>query len=245
VHWGKLRVGKIRQFFDPAATDPDVLKNYNASIDLMAKAGAEIIELDFSLAELCLPAYYIITAAECSSNLARYDGIRFGPPPTVDGLLERYLEVRSGGIGEEVKRRILLGTYVLSAGYFDAYYDRARRLRADIRDQLLGLFQQADIIATPTSPTPAFRFGEKLADPVQMYLSDVCTAFVNLAGLAGISLPNGFAGDGGTKLPTGLQFACAPMRDHVLLRVAHQYEQLSGWKFELPEWIGARLAGQG
>ena len=243
VHWGKLRVGRIKQFCDKQATDAGVLENYDASLKLMEQAGAEIVDLDFSLAEMCLPAYYIITAAECSSNLARYDGIRYGAAPTVDGLLERYLEVRSKGIGEEVKRRILLGTYVLSAGYFDAYYNRARRLRADIQEQLLGLFKQADIIATPTSPTAAFKFGEKLDDPVQMYLSDICTAFVNLAGLAGISLPNGFCEEDGARLPTGLQFACAPMRDQLMLRVAHQYEQLSGWRFQPPKLASDRLQG--
>lgn len=242
LRWNKLRVGVFKQFTNAEAIEAPVLANFRSSLELMAAQGAEIVELDFPLAEHCLPAYYIITAAECSSNLARYDGVRFGRAPQGQELLERYMEVRSHGIGPEVKRRILLGTYVLSAGYFDAYYDRARRLRADIRASLDEMFHQADVIATPTSPCLPFKFGERLEDPVQMYLADLCTVFVNLAGTAGISIPNGFGERDGVSLPTGIQFVCAPFRDPLLLRVAHQYEKLSAWSYQPPGWIKQLLA---
>jgi aspartyl-tRNA(Asn)/glutamyl-tRNA(Gln) amidotransferase subunit A len=241
LFWNKLRVGVLKQFLDPQAIDAPVLNNFRASLDAMAAAGAEIVELDFPLAQHCLPAYYIITAAECSSNLARYDGIRFGLQAHSADLLDRYLEVRSQGLGAEVKRRILLGTYVLSAGYFDAYYDRARRLRADIRASLEEMFHRVDILATPTSPCLPFKFGERLEDPIKMYMSDLCTVFVNLAGTAGINIPNGFGDSGGVQLPTGLQLVCAPFRDPLLLRVAHQYELLSGWRYQPPAWVVAAL----
>ena len=242
VHWKKLRVGVLKQFVQAKGVEAGVLKNFNDSMAQLKSAGAEVLELDFPLMEYCLPAYYIITAAECSSNLARYDGVRYGLEPTRDDLLERYLEVRGGGFGPEVKRRILLGTHVLSAGYFDAYYDKARQLRQDIFDSVMQLFTQVDFIATPTSLTPAFKFGERLDDPVAMYESDLCTVFVNLAGTAGINVPNGFSAADGAKLPTGIQFVCAPKRDSLLLRFAHQFEQLVGWEYDPPEWVKAELS---
>ncbi|MCH7473001.1 Asp-tRNA(Asn)/Glu-tRNA(Gln) amidotransferase subunit GatA [bacterium] len=241
VHWKKLRLGVLKPFTDPQRIDAPVLDNFNAALERMAGAGAEVVELDFPLADYCLPAYYIITAAECSSNLARYDGIRYGKRSAKDELMQRYLEVRSEGFGPEVKRRILLGAYVLSAGYYDAYYDRARRVRRDIRAALDKMFTKVDIIATPTSPTLPFKFGERLEDPVAMYMSDLCTVFVNLAGSAGISLPSGFGEADGVKLPTGLQLVCAPFRDSLLLRVACQYELLSDWRFKPPGWIAGAL----
>jgi aspartyl-tRNA(Asn)/glutamyl-tRNA(Gln) amidotransferase subunit A len=238
VHWGKLRVGVLRQFTDASRIDPAVLERYNAALGLLMGSGATIIELDFDLADYCLPAYYVITAAECSSNLARYDGIRFGAAPQAADLLERYVELRSRGFGAEVKRRILLGTYVLSAGYADKYYDRARRLRRDIFDLFSGYFHQVDVIATPTAPTLPFMFEARNLDPVQMYLSDLCTVFVNLAGLCGISLPCGMArGAEGVDLPVGLQLACAPHHDSLLLRLAHQYERLAQWGYTPPQWV--------
>lgn len=242
MHWEKLRVGILKEFVQAEGADADVLKNFKASIAMLKSAGAEVVELDFPLVDYCLPTYYIITAAECSSNLARYDGVRYGLQPTRDELLERYLEVRGDGFGPEVKRRILLGTHVLSAGYFDAYYDKARQVRQDICDSLMQMFQQVDFIATPTSLTPAFKFGERLDDPVAMYKSDLCTVFVNLAGTAGINIPNGFSASNGTKLPTGIQFVCSPGRDSLLLRFAHQYEQLVGWQYEPPAWVMAELS---
>jgi len=242
MHWNKLRVGVIKQFLDPQAIEAPVLANFRASLDTLAGAGAEIVELDFPLADYCLPAYYIIVSAECSSNLARYDGIRFGVQGEEPDLLARYLGVRSRGFGAEVKRRILLGTYVLSAGYYKAYYDRARRVRGDIRASLDDMFRRVDVLATPTSPTLPFKFGERLEDPVLMYMSDLCTVFVNLAGTAGINIPNGFGERDGVRLPTGLQLVCAPHRDAVLLRVACQFEQLTGWRYTPPQWVAEALA---
>ncbi len=246
VHWEKLRVGVIKEFMDPARIEAPVLENYQLSLKQLSDAGAEIVEIDFPLADYCLPAYYIITAAECSSNLARFDGIRYGPSSGESELLARYTATRGAGFGAEVKRRILLGTYVLSTGYQDAYYDRARRLRSDIRSMLQSWFERVDVIATPTSPTLAFPFGARDADPVRMYIADLCTVFVNLSGTAGINVPNGFgqdtAPDGNSvQLPTGLQLVCAPWRDSLLLRVAHNFEQLSGWRYAPPAWVSARL----
>jgi aspartyl-tRNA(Asn)/glutamyl-tRNA(Gln) amidotransferase subunit A len=238
VHWEKLRVGVLRPFVDASAISPEVLGCYHAALKRIEDAGATVVELDFPLAEACLPAYYIITAAECSSNLARYDGIRFGQPPQTADLLERYVELRSRGFGAEVKRRILLGTYVLSAGYAGKFYDNARRLRSAIAAYFAELFQQVDVIAVPTSASLAFRFGERSADPVAMYMSDLCTVFVNLAGLCGISLPCGMAKDQhGVELPVGLQFACAGFRDAQLLRLAWQYQQLAGYRYTPPQWV--------
>jgi aspartyl-tRNA(Asn)/glutamyl-tRNA(Gln) amidotransferase subunit A len=244
VSWKGVRVGVLKEFNSPGSIEAPVLANFQASLKALEAAGAQITELSFPIADLCLPAYYIITAAECSSNLARYDGFRFGASSEAEDLQQCYREVRSNGFGAEVKRRILLGTYVLSAGYYDSYYDRARQLRRDIRNQLDSLFKQVDVLATPTSPTLPFKFGERLADPVQMYLSDLCTVFVNLAGTAGINIPNGSgATSAGDSLPTGIQFICAPFRDSLLLRIAYQFEKLTGFNYEPPAWVKQALAG--
>jgi aspartyl-tRNA(Asn)/glutamyl-tRNA(Gln) amidotransferase subunit A len=244
VHWSKLRVGVLKPFTAAERIAPAVLERYTAALAALTAQGAEVIELDFPLADDCLPAYYIITAAECSSNLARYDGIRFGPPPEASGLVERYVELRSRGFGAEVKRRILLGTYVLSAGYAGKFYDNARRLRGDIAAYFADAFTRVDVIATPTSPTLPFRFGDREADPVAMYLSDLCTVFVNLAGLCGISLPCGFGhGEQEAALPVGLQLACAPWGDALLLRLAWQYQRLTGYRYAPPQWVQDGLHG--
>jgi aspartyl-tRNA(Asn)/glutamyl-tRNA(Gln) amidotransferase subunit A len=245
VHWEKLRVGVLRSFLKPDIVEPDVLANFNASEAALIAAGAQVEEVEFDLLDLCLPAYYIITAAECSSNLARFDGLRYGQASDAADLLSRYLAARSEGFGAEVKRRILLGTYVLSSGYYDAYYDRARQLRAEITRQVELLFERFDVLITPTSLSLPFRFGERTQDPVKMYLSDLCTAFVNLADTAGINLPNGFADHEGARLPTGLQFVCARFHDHLLLRVARQFELLTGWKYKAPQWVSDKLNGNG
>lgn len=242
VHWEKLRVGVLKPFMDAERIDHRVLDCFNAALKRMTDAGAEVVELDFPLVDLSLPAYYIITAAECSSNLARYDGVRYGLEPAGDELLRRYIDVRSRGLGSEVKRRILLGTYVLSAGYAGKYYDNAWALRRDIAASVVTMFERVDVIATPTSPGLPFRFGERSADPVRMYLADLCTVFVNLSGCAGISLPCGHAADEQhVKLPVGLQLVSAPFHDSLLLRIATQYERLTEWKYQPPEWISERL----
>jgi len=241
IHWGKVRIGVPKPFIDASRIDAPVLANFRKSLDVMSDAGAQIVEFDLPLVDYCLPAYYIIVAAECSSNLARYDGVRYGRSSAEAELQARYRDVRSAGFGAEVKRRILLGTYVLSAGYYDAYYDRARHVRRDLRDSLEEMFGKVDVLATPTSPTLPFKLGERLDDPVKMYMSDLCTVFVNMTGTGGISLPNGFAEIDGTMLPTSIQLVCAPFRDSLLLRIAHQYEQLTGWRYQPPEWISKQL----
>lgn len=235
--WSARKIGVIKQFADPAAIHSGVLDNYHASLVAMEKAGAEIVELDFPLAEMCLPVYYIITAAECSSNLARYDGMRYGQGSDAAELNERYLEARSTGFGSEVKRRILLGTYVLSAGYFSAYYDKARKIRREIADTLNEYFNRIDVLATPTTPTPAFKLGTRLDNPVDMYMSDLCTVFVNLAGTGAISVPNGFTEDEGARLPTGIQFVGQRNRDADLLGFAAGFEELGGFSYKPPKWI--------
>lgn len=241
LHWNKLRVGVIKQFTDPETIDERVLANFNDSVAILTDAGATITELDFSVSQYCIPAYYVITAAECSSNLARYDGVRFGLEPHGNELLERYLDVRSRGFGAEVKRRILLGTYVLSSGYFDAYYNRARAMRAEIARVLAEMYKSVDVIICPTSPQLPFKFGEKSDDPVAMYMSDLCTVFVNLAGACAISLPNGFADEAGVQLPTALQFVCPGFHDSLMLRIAAQFEQLCAWSYTPPGWITEAL----
>jgi aspartyl-tRNA(Asn)/glutamyl-tRNA(Gln) amidotransferase subunit A len=179
-----------------------------------------------------IPAYYVIAPAECSSNLARFDGVRFGyrcaQPRSIDDL---YRRSRAEGFGVEVKRRILVGTYVLSHGYYDAYYLRAQRVRRLISNDFRRAFEQVDFIAGPTTPGTAFRFGDKSSDPVAMYLCDVYTTAVNLAGLPALSIPAGCADNG---LPTGLQLIGRPFDEARLLQVAHQYQQHTDWHLRLP-----------
>jgi aspartyl-tRNA(Asn)/glutamyl-tRNA(Gln) amidotransferase subunit A len=177
-------------------------------------------------------AYYLIATAEASSNLARYDGVRYGARAGGDdGLLEMYRRTRAAGFGTEVKRRIMLGTYALSAGYYDAYYLKAQKVRTLIRRDFERVFAEADVIVTPVAPTTAFRLGEKLADPLQMYLADVFTISVNLAGLPGISLPCGFDAAG---LPVGLQIVGAPFAEETVLRAARAYEEATDWHRRRP-----------
>jgi aspartyl-tRNA(Asn)/glutamyl-tRNA(Gln) amidotransferase subunit A len=243
VHWEGLRIGILKPFFDAARIEPQVLDCVNAALKAMTDAGAHVVELDTPLLDTALPAYYIITAAECSSNLARFDGVRYGLEPHGEDLLERYIDVRSRGFGSEVKRRILLGTYVLSKGYAESYYDNAREVRRSIRDAVMAIYEQVDVIVTPTSPTLAFKLGARTGDPLKMYLADQCTVFVNLFGGCGISVPCGFGTDAdGVRLPVGVQFVAPPFLDSQLLRIAAQYEELVGWKYEPPEWVAARLA---
>jgi aspartyl-tRNA(Asn)/glutamyl-tRNA(Gln) amidotransferase subunit A len=173
--------------------------------------------------EYAVPAYYLIATAEASSNLARYDGIRFGLREAGDaGLLEMYRKTRAAGFGPEVKRRIMLGTYALSAGYYDAYYLKAQKVRTLVRRDFELAFADCDVVLTPTTPTTAFRLGEKVDDPLQMYLTDILTIAVNLAGLPGVSLPCGFDPAG---LPIGLQIVGQPFNEERVLQVAEAYER--------------------
>ena len=190
-----------------------------------------MVEISLPHTDYAVATYYIIATAEASTNLARFDGIRYGA--RVDGAdpLELYSRTRGAGFGPEVKRRIILGTYVLSSGYYDAYYLRAQKVRTLIRRDFTEAFSRVDAILTPTSPTPAFRLGEKVNDPLQMYLTDIFTISANLAGICGISLPCGFTQAG---LPVGLQILGKPSGEATVLRIAHAFEQATPWHKQRP-----------
>ena len=200
----KYRIGVPRDFLG-AGMDPDVLGVFNETIQKLIEAGHDVVDISLPLFKKGLAAYYIVQPAEVSSNLARYDGVRYGLHVEGDTLLDDYLATRAQGFGEEVKRRILLGTYVLSAGYYDAYYGKAERVRTMMRAELDTVYQNVDLIMTPTAPTPAFKIGEK-SDPLSMYLGDIFTVPVNLTGVPAISLPSGMVERNGIALPVGVQY---------------------------------------
>jgi len=210
--------------------DPEVKQAIDAAVAQLTKLGAEVVEISLPHTDYAVATYYIIATAEASANLARFDGIRYGA--RVDGAdpIELYSKTRGAGFGAEVKRRIILGTYVLSSGYYDAYYLRAQKVRTLIRQDFLKAFEQVDAIVAPTTPTAAFKIGEKSEDPLQMYLGDIFTLSCNLAGICGISVPCGFTSS--PKLPIGLQFLGKPFGEATLLRVAHAYEQSTPWHRE-------------
>jgi aspartyl-tRNA(Asn)/glutamyl-tRNA(Gln) amidotransferase subunit A len=217
-----LRVGIPREYFI-AGIDPDVQQAVRTAIKVLAGLGAVGTDVSLPHTEYGVAAYYILAPSEASSNLARYDGVKYGyRTPQWTNLREMYMRTRDEGFGVEVKRRIMLGTYALSAGYYDAYYKKAQQVRTLIRQDFEQAFRHVDVIVAPTAPTPAFRLGEKTADPLQMYLSDVFTIPVNLAGLPGISLPCGVSSTG---LPIGLQIIGKPFDEATVLRVAYAFEQ--------------------
>ncbi|MEN8140337.1 MAG: Asp-tRNA(Asn)/Glu-tRNA(Gln) amidotransferase subunit GatA [Thermodesulfobacteriota bacterium] len=220
-----LRVGIPQEYFGPGL-DPEVEKAVRNGIALLGEAGAEIREVSLPHTEYGVAAYYIIAPAEASSNLARYDGVRYGRrAPEADSLLELYRRSRSQGFGPEVKRRILIGTYALSSGYYDAYYKKASQVRTLIMDDYQKAFAQCDLLASPVSPIPAWQIGAKASDPLSVYLSDLLTIPANLAGVPGLSLPCGFSESG---LPIGLQLQAAHFQEGTLLRAAHSVEQRLG-----------------
>ncbi len=227
-----LRVGLPKETF-VEGLDPEVEQAVRRAVEALAGLGAEIIEISLPHTEYAVAVYYICCTAEASSNLARYDGAQYGYRATgTDNIIDMYTRTRSEGFGEEVKRRIMLGTYVLSAGFYDAYYNKALKARTLIKRDFERAFDRVDLIATPTSPTVAFKQGEKLDDPLKMYLSDIFTIPANLAGLPGLSLPCGFNGEG---LPIGLQLMAPAFEEARLLQAAHAYEQSQGWWKERPE----------
>jgi aspartyl-tRNA(Asn)/glutamyl-tRNA(Gln) amidotransferase subunit A len=235
-----LKLGLPKEYMI-GGLDPQVKQAIDAAVQQLRQLGAEIVEISLPHTDYAVATYYIIATAEASANLARFDGIRYGR--RVDGAdpIELYRKTRGAGFGPEVKRRIILGTYVLSSGYYDAYYLRAQKVRTLIRQDFLKAFGQVDAIVTPTMPTPAFKIGEKADDPLQMYLSDIFTLSCNLAGLCGISVPCGFAtvpslepGTPASRLPIGLQLLGKPFGEEALLRVAHAYEQSTPWHKEKP-----------
>jgi aspartyl-tRNA(Asn)/glutamyl-tRNA(Gln) amidotransferase subunit A len=201
-----FRIGVPSAFVRQKGIDPDVLDAFDRAIDGLKKAGHSIVDIDLPVLDHALAVYYIIMPAEVSSNLARFDGIRYGHSYQKGGLRDIYDVSRAEGFGREVRRRILLGTYVLSSGYYDAYYDKANLVRAKIKQDLAKAFQTVDAILTPTAPTPAFRIGEKTSDPLQMYLADIFTVPANIAGVPAISVPVGTVSREGKDLPVGIQF---------------------------------------
>jgi aspartyl-tRNA(Asn)/glutamyl-tRNA(Gln) amidotransferase subunit A len=216
-----LVVGLPREYFVEAGVDPDVLERVREGVAELERAGAKVREVSLPNTRFAIATYYLIATAEASSNLARFDGVRYGRRVEGGGLDEMYRATRSEGFGPEVKRRILLGTYVLSAGYYDAYYRKAMQVRTLLRGDFEQAFRGCDVIATPTTPEVAFRLGEKSDDPLKMYLSDVYTVSCNLAGLPGVSVPCGLA----HGLPVGLQLLGPPLEEARLLRVADAYQR--------------------
>lgn len=218
-----LRLGVPREYFIEGM-DPEVDQAVRAAIEVLEGLGATTREVSLPHTDYALPVYYIVAPAECSSNLARYDGVKYGQSRRAEGgsLLDMYLDTRTQGFGQEVVRRVMLGTYALSAGYYDAYYLKAGQVRSLIRQDFRDAFGQVDAIVCPVAPTPAFDLGAKLDDPLQMYLSDIFTLAVNLAGVPGMSLPAGFSSRG---RPIGLQVMAPHFAEETLLAVGHAYQQ--------------------
>jgi aspartyl-tRNA(Asn)/glutamyl-tRNA(Gln) amidotransferase subunit A len=217
-----LRLGVARALLGEGL-DPEVLEAVEDAIEAYRKLGAEIVDVDLPHAKYAIAVYYIIATAEASSNLARFDGVRYGfRAEEAPGLRDMYRRTRDEGFGAEVKRRIMLGTYVLSAGYYDAYYLKAQKVRTLIRQDFAKAFNNCDAVLTPTAPTPAFRFGEKVDDPLAMYLNDIYTVTANLAGVPGLSVPCGLSSEG---LPIGLQLLGPYWSEGMLFRLAHAYQQ--------------------
>jgi aspartyl-tRNA(Asn)/glutamyl-tRNA(Gln) amidotransferase subunit A len=225
-----LKIGIVRQHFDEGL-DAGCEERVKAALAALKEAGATLIEVDLPNIDLSVPAYYVVAPAECSSNMSRFDGVRFGHrADNPQDLLDLYCRTRGEGFGAEVKRRIMTGTYVLSAGYYDAYYLKAQKVRQLISQDFKKAFENVDVIAGPTAPTTAFAIGEKTDDPITMYLNDIYTIGANLAGLPGISVPCGFV-DG---LPVGLQLVGPHFAEEQILACAHQYQQLTDWHQQGP-----------
>jgi len=222
-----LRIGVPTEVFDHPGIAPGVAAAVRAALDALERAGCQLVEISLPRNDAAIAVYYVLATAEASSNLARYDGVRYGlrarPSPGADSLTEMYRQTRDQGFGAEVKRRILLGTYVLSAGYYEAYYRKAQQVRALLSQDFQRAFQAVDLICTPTTPTPAFELGEKAANPLELYLADIFTVPADLAGLPAISLPCGRA----QGLPVGVQFIAPAFEEARLLALAHHYERLA------------------
>lgn len=219
-------IGVPTEFLHAKGVDPRVLKNFEESIEKMKNAGYAVKEISLPALAHGLSVYYILMPAEVSSNLARIDGVRYGYHADGANLLEDYMKSRGEGFGREVRRRILLGTYVLSSGYYDSYYGRACAVREMIKRDLEKAFEDVDIVATPTTPTPAFKIGEKSSDPLQMYLADIFTVPVNIAGVPAISIPSGFVDEGGSKLPLGMQFIAPNFGESALFTIGKDFEKV-------------------
>ena len=229
--WEKITIGVPESFFD-AGLDADNAKALRAALDELRKLGATLKPIELTHIHLSVPAYYVVAPAEASSNLSRFDGVRFGyrSAAKADDLLAFYMRNRGEGFGAEVKRRILTGTYVLSAGYFDAYYLQAQKVRKLVSDDFTRAFRDVDFVAGPTTPAPAFGLGQKTGDPIQMYLNDIYTIGANLAGLPAMSLPCGFV----RGLPVGLQLVAPPLHEAQLLKAGHYFQRVTDWHQRVP-----------
>ena len=228
-----MRLGIPQEYF-VKGMQPQVEAAVHAAIEHMASLGAEIVPIHLPHAELALPVYYLVVTAEASANLARYDGVRFGVHVKGETLFDSFRQTRGAGFGPEVKRRIMLGTYALSAGYYDAYYLKAQQVRTLIKQDFDQAFAEVDVIVSPTSPTTAFRIGEKVDDPLAMILTDIFTTSANLAGLCGMSIPCGFDDTG---LPIGLQLQGPSLAEEKILQAAHAYEQSTEWHLRRPDIV--------
>ena len=224
-----MRLGLPKEYFIEGL-DSQVEQRVREAVHHLEKLGAKVVDISLPHTEHALSTYYLIAPAEASANLARFDGVRYGfRASEINGLLEHYGKTREEGFGAEVKRRIILGTYALSSGYYDAFYLKAQKVRTLIRRDFSDAFAQVDAIVCPTSPTPAFKLGERTADPLSMYLADIFTLAANMAGICGVSIPCGFATSEGKQLPVGLQILGKPLAEGTILRVAHAYEQSTEW----------------
>ena len=224
-----IRLGLPKEYMI-AGIDPQVKSAVDAAVAHLQSLGAEIVDVSLPHTEEAISVYYILATAEASANLARFDGVRYGHrAENPKDLLDHYGRTREEGFGAEVKRRIILGTYVLSSGYYDAYYLRAQKVRVLIRQDFAKAFEKVDALVSPTSPVPAFKLGERTADPLQMYLADIFTNAGNLAGICGISVPCGFAKVDGQQLPIGLQFLGKALDEARIMQIAHAYEQSTDW----------------
>jgi len=228
----RIRIGVPRAFVTEGVEE-QVRRAYEGALEVLRSAGATIVDIELPHAKYAVPVYYLVCTAEASSNLARYDGVKYGyrAPAVNDSLKEMYSRTRDDGFGPEVKRRIMLGTYVLSAGYYDAFYLKALQVRTLLRRDYEEAFERVDVVAMPTMPTPPFKLGEKSSDPLQMYLGDIFTVSANLAGLPGISVPCGFSSDG---LPIGFQLMGRMFDEVTMLRVADAYERATEWHARTP-----------
>jgi aspartyl-tRNA(Asn)/glutamyl-tRNA(Gln) amidotransferase subunit A len=216
---------------------PDVELQVRNAIKQLERMGAKVSEVSLPHTKYSIPTYYIIISSEISSNKARYDGVRYGPgSQEAEGLYEHYTDVRGRGFGDEMKRRIMLGTYSLSSGYYDAYYLKAQKVRTLVRQDFDAVFKQVDVLVTPTSPHVAFKVGTKTDDPLQMYLEDVFTGPMNLAGIPSLCLPCGFAKptDGDQEMPVGMQIIGPQFSEQLLLQVGYAYQQMTDWHLKKP-----------
>jgi aspartyl-tRNA(Asn)/glutamyl-tRNA(Gln) amidotransferase subunit A len=225
-----IRIGLPKEYMIEGV-DPVVKGAVMAAVKQLESLGAEIAEVSLPHTEYAISVYYILATAEASANLARFDGVRYGHrAENVSSLFDHYARTRAEGFGPEVKRRIILGTYVLTSGYYDAYYLRAQKVRELIRQDFVRAFEKVEALVSPTSPSPAFKLGEKTTDPLQMYLADIFTNAANLAGICGISLPCGFVqSESDKKLPIGLQVLGKALDEARIFQIAHAYEQSTDW----------------